>query len=58
LPQVVERLNFVLRDFSRSELAEFVRLLTKFIASTDSLVPGSKAQRDATVVSPSAESPS
>ena len=41
LPQVVERLNFVLRDFSRTEMAEFVRLLSKFIGSMDSMIPGS-----------------
>jgi DNA-binding MarR family transcriptional regulator len=58
LPQVVERLNVVLRDFSRAEVAEFLRLLTKFIGSLDGMIPGSKAHRETTVVSSTSESPS
>lgn len=33
IPQVVDRLNWVLRDFSRAEVAELSRLLTKMIAT-------------------------
>ena len=32
IPMVVDRLNFVLRDFSANEVLELTRLLTKFIA--------------------------
>jgi DNA-binding MarR family transcriptional regulator len=35
IPTVVDRLNFVLRDFSGSEVSELTRLLTKFIAGFD-----------------------
>jgi DNA-binding MarR family transcriptional regulator len=35
IPLVVAKLNFVLRDFSSTEVADLTRLLTKFIASFD-----------------------
>jgi DNA-binding MarR family transcriptional regulator len=35
IPTVVDKLNFVLRDFSATEVAELTRLLTKFIAGFD-----------------------
>lgn len=41
IPIVVNKLNFVLRDFSGDELAELTRLLNKFIAGVDAT--GSRA---------------
>jgi len=35
IPTVVDKLNFVLRDFSGAEVSELTRLLTKFIAVFD-----------------------
>jgi DNA-binding MarR family transcriptional regulator len=35
IPIVVDKLNFVLRDFSGNEVAELTRLLNKFIAGVD-----------------------
>ena len=35
VPTVVDKLNFVLRDFSGAEVSELTRLLTKFIARFD-----------------------
>jgi DNA-binding MarR family transcriptional regulator len=35
IPMVVDKLNFVLRDFSAAEVFELTRLLTKFIAGFD-----------------------
>jgi DNA-binding MarR family transcriptional regulator len=35
IPTVVDRLNFVLRDFSSAEVADLTRLLVKFIAGFD-----------------------
>jgi DNA-binding MarR family transcriptional regulator len=36
IPMVVEKLNFVLRDFSSAEVAELTRLLNKFIVGLQS----------------------
>jgi DNA-binding MarR family transcriptional regulator len=45
IPVVVDRLNFVLRDFSTSEVTDLTRLLNKFIAGfdTSSAKPGEAA---------------
>jgi DNA-binding MarR family transcriptional regulator len=37
IPVVVDKLNFVLRDFSSAEVSELTRLLTKFIAGFDAV---------------------
>lgn len=36
IPQVVDKLNFALRDFSRAEVTELSRLLTKLVLTIDS----------------------
>jgi DNA-binding MarR family transcriptional regulator len=37
IPTVVDKLNFVLRDFSSAEVSELTRLLTKFVAGFDAV---------------------
>jgi DNA-binding MarR family transcriptional regulator len=37
LPMMVDKLNFLLRDFSRSDVADLTRLLTKLITNTKSV---------------------
>jgi hypothetical protein len=41
IPLVVDKLNFVLRDFSSGEVSELTRLLNKFIAGFEVGAPKS-----------------
>jgi DNA-binding MarR family transcriptional regulator len=43
IPTVVERLNFVLRDFSSGEVVDLTRLLTKFIAGFETSAKAGEA---------------